>query len=43
MRLRVNSRRWNNFTPKEHVAFILACWGALLGVIPPAFQAPRHF
>ena len=27
----------DNFTPKEHVAFILACWGAFLGLIPPAF------
>ncbi len=27
----------NNFTPKEHVAFILACWGAFLGLIPPVF------
>ncbi len=27
----------DNFTPKEHVAIILACWGAFLGLIPPAF------
>ena len=27
----------DNFTPKEQVAFILACWGAFLGLIPPAF------
>ncbi len=27
----------DNFTPKEHVALILACWGAFLGLIPPAF------
>ena len=27
----------DNFTPKEHVAFILACWGAFLGLIPPVF------
>jgi MFS family permease len=27
----------DNFTPKEHIAFILACWGAFLGLIPPAF------
>jgi MFS family permease len=27
----------DNFTPKEHVAVILACWGAFLGLIPPAF------
>ena len=25
----------DNFTPKEHVAWILACWGAFLGLIPP--------
>src|SRR5262249_10093790 len=28
----------DNFTPKEHVALILACWGAFLGLIPPVFQ-----
>ena len=27
----------DNFTPKEHVAGILACWGAFLGLIPPVF------
>jgi hypothetical protein len=27
----------DNFTPKEHVTLILACWGAFLGLIPPAF------
>jgi MFS family permease len=27
----------DNFTPKEHVALILACWGAFLGMFPPAF------
>jgi MFS family permease len=27
----------DNFTPKEHVAGILACWGAFVGLIPPAF------
>ena len=27
----------DNFTPKEHVALILACWGAFLGLIPPVF------
>jgi MFS family permease len=27
----------DNFTPKEHVAVILACWGAFLGLFPPAF------
>src|SRR5262249_9353028 len=26
-----------NFTPKEHLALILACWGAFLGLIPPVF------
>jgi MFS family permease len=26
-----------NFTPKEHITFILACWGAFLGLIPPVF------
>jgi MFS family permease len=27
----------DNFTPKEHVAVILACWGAFLGLFPPVF------
>jgi MFS family permease len=27
----------DNFTPKEHVALILACWGSFLGLIPPVF------
>jgi len=27
----------DNFTPKEHVVLILACWGAFLGLIPPVF------
>jgi hypothetical protein len=27
----------DNFTSKEHVAFILACWGAFLGLFPPVF------
>jgi MFS family permease len=27
----------DNFTPKGHVALILACWGAFLGLIPPVF------
>jgi hypothetical protein len=27
----------DNFLPKEHLAVILACWGAFLGLIPPAF------
>ncbi|HVX15275.1 MAG TPA: MFS transporter [Pirellulales bacterium] len=27
----------NNFTPKEHVALMLACWGAFVGLIPPVF------
>lgn len=27
----------DNFTPKELVALILACWGAFLGLIPPVF------
>jgi MFS family permease len=27
----------DNFTPKEHVALILACWGGFLGLIPPVF------
>ena len=27
----------DNFTPKEHVALMLICWGAFLGLLPPAF------
>jgi MFS family permease len=27
----------DNFTPKEQVALILACWGAFVGLIPPVF------
>jgi MFS family permease len=27
----------DNFTPKERIAVILACWGAFLGLFPPAF------
>ena len=27
----------DNFTPKEHVAAMLACWGAFIGLIPPVF------
>jgi hypothetical protein len=27
----------DNFTPKEHIALMLACWGAFLGLLPPAF------
>jgi MFS family permease len=27
----------DNFTPKEHLAVILACWGAFLGLFPPVF------
>jgi MFS family permease len=27
----------DNFTRKEHLALILACWGAFLGLIPPVF------
>jgi MFS family permease len=27
----------DNFTAKEHVAVMLACWGAFLGLIPPVF------
>lgn len=27
----------DNFTPKGQVSLILACWGAFLGLIPPAF------
>jgi hypothetical protein len=27
----------DTFTPKEHVAVLLACWGVFLGLIPPAF------
>ncbi len=27
----------DNYTPKEYLAIILACWGAFLGLIPPVF------
>jgi MFS family permease len=27
----------DNFTAKEHIAVILACWAAFLGLFPPAF------
>src|SRR5207302_2689 len=27
----------DNFTPKGHLALMLACWAAFLGLIPPAF------
>jgi MFS family permease len=27
----------DNFTAKEHLGLMLACWGAFLGLIPPAF------
>jgi MFS family permease len=27
----------DNFTPKGHVALILACWGAFLGLFPPVY------
>jgi DHA2 family multidrug resistance protein len=27
----------DNFTPKEHIALNLTCWGAFLGLLPPAF------
>ncbi len=27
----------DNFTSKEHLTFMLACWGAFLGLIPPVF------
>jgi MFS family permease len=27
----------DNFTPKEHLMMILACWGAFLGLIPPVY------
>jgi hypothetical protein len=27
----------DNFTPKDHVALMLSCWGAFLGLLPPAF------
>ncbi len=27
----------DNFTPKERLPVMLACWGAFLGLIPPAF------
>jgi hypothetical protein len=32
----------DNFTPKEHIAVILACWGAFLGLIPPAFLTDEN-
>ena len=27
----------DNFTPKEHIPVMPACWGAFLGLIPPVF------
>jgi MFS family permease len=27
----------DNFTPKEHLPVMLACWGAFVGLIPPVF------
>jgi MFS family permease len=27
----------DNFTPKGHLALMLACWGTFLGLIPPAY------
>jgi hypothetical protein len=27
----------DDFTPKEHLALMLACWAAFLGLIPPAY------
>jgi MFS family permease len=27
----------DNFTPKEHLIVMLACWGAFLGLFPPVF------
>jgi hypothetical protein len=27
----------DNFTAKEHVALVLACWGACIGLFPPVF------
>jgi MFS family permease len=27
----------DNFTPKEHLAVMLACWGAFVGLIPPVY------
>ncbi len=27
----------DNYTPKEHLAIMLACWGAFIGLIPPVF------
>ena len=27
----------DNFTPKEHLALMLACWAAFLGLFPPVF------
>jgi MFS family permease len=32
----------DNFTPKEHLAVMLACWGAFLGLIPPAFLTDEN-
>jgi MFS family permease len=32
----------DNFLPKEHLAVILACWGAFLGLIPPAFLTDEN-
>ena len=32
----------DNFTPKEHIAVILACWGAFLGLAPPAFLTDEY-
>jgi len=29
--------KMDNFTSKEHIALNLACWGAFLGLLPPAF------
>jgi MFS family permease len=27
----------DNFTPKEHLPLMMACWGAFVGLIPPVF------
>jgi MFS family permease len=27
----------DNYTPKEHLVLMLACWGAFVGLIPPVF------
>jgi MFS family permease len=32
----------DNFTSKEHLAVMLACWGAFLGLIPPAFLTDEN-